>query len=115
MIRPWENRAKDYCPRWEANFLHQSIMPLSHYLCKALYFFKVFHCFHPERATSCTRFVRLPLSCVIFSEMVEMGIPSQFFTDKTGLKIFVFIDAMIFAFTTFVNNTPLYGKITSKV
>ena len=27
MIRPWENRAKDYCPRWDANFLHQSIMP----------------------------------------------------------------------------------------
>ena len=38
-----------------------------------------------------------------------------FFTDKTGLKIFVFINAMIFAFTTFVKNTPLYGKIASKV
>ena len=37
------------------------------------------------------------------------------FTDKTGLKIFVFINAMIFAFTTFVTNTPLYGKIASKV
>ena len=37
------------------------------------------------------------------------------FTDKTGLKIFVFINAMIFAFTTFVKNTPLYGKIASKV
>ena len=36
-------------------------------------------------------------------------------TDKTGLKIFVFINAMIFAFTTFVTNTPLYGKIASKV
>ena len=38
-----------------------------------------------------------------------------FVTDKTGLKIFVFINAMIFAFTTFVTNTPLYGKIASKV
>ena len=38
-----------------------------------------------------------------------------FVTDKTGLKIFVFINAMIFAFTTFVKNTPLYGKIASKV
>ena len=38
-----------------------------------------------------------------------------FVTDKTRLKIFVFINAMIFAFTTFVTNTPLYGKIASKV
>ena len=38
-----------------------------------------------------------------------------FVTDKTGLKIFVFINAMIFAFTTFVTNPPLYGKIASKV
>ena len=38
-----------------------------------------------------------------------------FVTDKTGLKIFVFINAMIFAFTTFVKNTPLYGKIASIV
>ena len=38
-----------------------------------------------------------------------------FVTDKTGLKIFVFINAMIFAFTTFVTNTPLYRKIASKV
>ena len=38
-----------------------------------------------------------------------------FFTDNTGLKIFVFKNAMIFAFTTFVTNTPLYGKIASKV
>ena len=38
-----------------------------------------------------------------------------FFTDKTGLKILVFINAMIFAFTTFVTNPPLYGKIASKV
>ena len=29
--------------------------------------------------------------------------------DKTGLIIFVFIDAMIFAFMTFVTNTPLWG------
>ena len=32
-----------------------------------------------------------------------------FFTDKTGLKIFVFINAMIFAFTTFVKKN-LMGK-----
>ena len=38
-----------------------------------------------------------------------------FVTNKTGLKISVFINAMIFAFTTFVTNTPLYGKIASKV
>ncbi len=37
------------------------------------------------------------------------------FTDKTGLKIFVFINAMIFAFITFVTNTPLWGKNASKV
>ena len=37
------------------------------------------------------------------------------FTDKTGLKIFVFINALIFAFTTFVKNTPLWGKNASKV
>ena len=37
------------------------------------------------------------------------------FTHKTVLKIFVFINAMIFLFTTFVKNTPLYGKIASKV
>ena len=30
-----------------------------------------------------------------------------FFTDKTGLKIFVFINAMIFAFINFVTNTLL--------
>ena len=36
-------------------------------------------------------------------------------TDKPGLKIFVFINAMILALITFVKNTPLYGKIASKV
>ena len=36
-------------------------------------------------------------------------------TDKTGLKIFVFINAMIFAFKTFVTNTPLWAKNASKV
>ena len=36
-------------------------------------------------------------------------------TNKMGLKISVFVNAMIFAFTTFVKNTPLYGKIASKV
>ena len=34
--------------------------------------------------------------------------------DITGLKIFVFINAMIFAFITFVTNTPLWGKNASK-
>ena len=38
-----------------------------------------------------------------------------FVTDKTGLKIFLFKNAMIFVFRTFVTNTPLYGKIASKV
>ena len=36
-------------------------------------------------------------------------------TDKTGLKIFVVINAMIFAFITFVTNTPLWAKNASKV
>ena len=36
-------------------------------------------------------------------------------TDKTGLKMFVFINAMIFAFRIFVTNTPLYGKNASEV
>ena len=34
---------------------------------------------------------------------------------KRVSKFFVFLNAMIFAFTTFVTNTPLYGKIASKV
>ena len=34
--------------------------------------------------------------------------------DVTGLKIFVFINAMIFAFITFVTNTPLWGKTLLK-
>ena len=34
--------------------------------------------------------------------------------DKTGLKIFVFINAMIFAFITFVTNTSLWGKTLLK-
>ena len=29
-----------------------------------------------------------------------------FFTDETGIKIFVFLNAIIFAFTTLVKNTP---------
>ena len=37
-----------------------------------------------------------------------------FVTNITGLKIFVFIDDMIFAFTTFVTNTPLWGKKSEK-
>ena len=33
MITPWENRAKDYWPRGDANFLHQSIIsPFALYL-----------------------------------------------------------------------------------
>ena len=35
--------------------------------------------------------------------------------DVTGLKIFFFINAMIFAFITFVTNTPLWAKNASKV
>ena len=34
-------------------------------------------------------------------------------TDKTGLKIFAFINAMIFAIKTFVKNTPLWAKNAS--
>ena len=37
-----------------------------------------------------------------------------FFTDETGLKIFVFLNAMIFAFTTFAKNAPLWGKTLLK-
>ena len=35
--------------------------------------------------------------------------------DVTGLKIFVFINALIFAFIAFVTNTPLWEKNASKV
>jgi len=35
--------------------------------------------------------------------------------DKTGLKIFVSIYAMIFAFIICVKNTPLWAKNASKV
>ena len=38
-----------------------------------------------------------------------------FVTYKMGLKIFVFIDDMIFAFTTFVTNTPLWGEKSEKI
>ena len=38
-----------------------------------------------------------------------------FVTDKTGLKVFVFIYAMIFAFITCVTDTPLWAKNASKV
>ena len=34
--------------------------------------------------------------------------------DVTGLKIFVFINAKIFGFITFVTNTPLWGKTLLK-
>ena len=37
------------------------------------------------------------------------------FTDKTGLKIFISLDATIFAFMIFVKNTPLCRKNASKV
>ena len=45
----------------------------------------------------------------------KKNVKGVFFMDKTGLKIFVFINAMIFAFIIFVTNTPLWGKNTSKV
>ena len=35
--------------------------------------------------------------------------------DVMGLKIFVFINAMIFAYITFVTNTPIWGQNASKV
>ena len=37
------------------------------------------------------------------------------FHGQNGSQHFRFINAMIFAFTTFVKNNPLYGKIASKV
>ena len=43
----------------------------------------------------------------------QKNVKGWFFTDKTGLKIFVFINAMIFAFVAFVKNTPLYVKNAS--
>ena len=36
-------------------------------------------------------------------------------TEETGLKIFVFKNAMIFAFITFVTNAPLWAKNAAKV
>ena len=38
------------------------------------------------------------------------NVKGLFFTDKTGLNHFVFICAMMFAFITFVKNTPLWRK-----
>ena len=35
--------------------------------------------------------------------------------NKMGLKIFVLINAKVFAFITFVTNTPLWEKNASKV
>ena len=43
---------------------------------------------------------------------IFMGV---FFTDTTGFKIVVILNAMIFAFTTFVKNTPLWVKNASRV
>ena len=43
------------------------------------------------------------------------NVKGVFFTDETGLKNFVFLNAMIFAFTNFAKNAPLWGKNASKV
>ena len=40
----------------------------------------------------------------------KKNVKGWFFTDKTGLKIFIFINPMIFSFVAFVKNTPLYVK-----
>ena len=45
----------------------------------------------------------------------KKNVKGVFVTDKTDLKIFVFKNAMIFALITFVTNTPICGKIDSKV
>ena len=45
----------------------------------------------------------------------KKNVKGVFFTDETGLKIFVFLNAMIFAFITCVTNTPLWAKNASKV
>ena len=37
-----------------------------------------------------------------------------FVTDKTSVEFYVFINTMIFAFVTFVTNTPLQGKTVLK-
>ena len=50
-------------------------------------------------------------ACLIF---VFFGVFGVFFTDKTGLKIFIFIFAMIFVLITCVKNTPLWGKTLLK-
>ena len=58
--------------------------------------------------------------CLTNEEIVEQIIveevesPRTFVTDKTGLKIFIFINAMIFAFITFVTNTPFMVKMQSE-
>ena len=45
---------------------------------------------------------------------IKKNVKGWFFTDKTGLKIFVFINAMIFAYVAFVKNTPLWVKTLLK-
>ena len=57
-------------------------------------------------------FIRIPMHYAIRADIFGRG---GFVTDKTGLKIFVFINAMIFASTTFVTNTPLWAKNASKI
>ena len=45
----------------------------------------------------------------------KKNVKGVFVTDKTDLKIIVLINAMILALITFVTNTPICGKIDSKV
>ena len=45
----------------------------------------------------------------------KKNVKGVFFTDKPGLKIFVFMYALIFALITCVKNTPLWAKNASKV
>ena len=58
---------------------------------------------------------------IFFKNMDKQGekkaknVKGVFFTDETGLKIFVFLNAMIFAFTTFAKNAPFWGKNASKI
>ena len=40
-------------------------------------------------------------------EKKQKNLKGVFFTDKMGVKKFVFMNAMIFVFRTFMKNTPL--------
>ena len=63
-------------------------------------------------ASALTAAQHQPLHYAIRADIFGRG---GFVTDKTGLKIFVFINTTIFAFTTFVTNTTLWGKVSKNI